>query len=42
MRDTNVQFNNGDTGKPANLIKIKHSHYSFNTNYATENPTTLH
>jgi hypothetical protein len=42
MRDTNVKFNKRDTGKPANLIQIKHPHYSFNTNYTIENPTTLH
>ena len=40
MRDTNAQFNKRDTGKPANLIKIKHPHYSFNTNYTIENPTS--
>jgi len=41
LRDTNVQFNKMDTGKPAILIKIKPPHYSFNTNYTTETPTAL-
>jgi hypothetical protein len=42
MGDTNVQFNKRDTGKPTNLIKIKHPYYNFNTNGTTKNPTTLH
>ena len=42
MGDTNVQFNKRDTGKPTDLIKIKHPHHSFNTIDTIENPTTLH